>query len=464
MHPSSPRFAIIGAGPSGLVINLFLKHPADILESTDHVGGHAASFFACGFTFDYGPHILFSRDQEILNFIVASLDDNVSRCRRNNKISFKDRLIKYPFENDLKSLPLEDNYACLHDFIFNPHKEKHLTPKNMKEWFLKTFGEGICSRYLFPYNEKVWNIPVEQLSMAMTDRIPTPPSEDILKSSLGYSTEGYLHQLYYFYPKIGGYQAISEAWGVAASITYQYTVDKIQFRKNKIFLISTQGQVREYDQVISTMPVHELINKLERDIPTEISIAVNKLIVNPMYIISFGIRGIDPNKYTAVYFPESEFLVNRISYPCTFSANNGPTEHWSIQAEITCARNSTTWQQSDTEMLTHVKQGLQKRRLLPSNDHIVFEKVHRQERSYVVYDIDYEQHANTVRKWFSSIGIHLLGRFSYFEYINVDMAVDRALKVAATLNGDKSDCPTTKSLYLKNALIQLNKMRPIPVL
>ena len=85
----SHQIGIIGAGPSGLAISLFLNQSNELLEKNDFVGGHAASFFDSGFTFDYGPHILFSRDPDILNFIIASLGNNVSKCRRNNKISFK---------------------------------------------------------------------------------------------------------------------------------------------------------------------------------------------------------------------------------------------------------------------------------------------------------------------------------------------------------------------------------------
>lgn len=452
---SPSQIGIIGAGPSGLAVSLFLNGTHEILESNDHVGGHAASFHECGFTFDYGPHILFSRDKQILDFIIASLGENVSKCRRNNKIAFKDRLIKYPFENDLTSLPLEDNYACIRDFIFNPYKEQFSIPNNMREWFLKTFGEGICSRYLFPYNEKVWNIPVEQLSMGLADRIPNPPPEDILKSSLGYSTEGYLHQLYYFYPKTGGYQAICEAWKKTASITYQFTVDKIQISASgKIKVINTQGEAREYSRIISTMPVHEIIHKLDLAVPGDIKASIDKLIVNPMFVVSFGIRGVDHNQYTAVYFPEAEFWVNRISYPCTFSSSNGPQGHWSLQAEITCTKSSDIWHKTDAEILAHTKQGLQQRNLLPMDDEIMLERVDRQERSYVVYDVGYEVHAEKVRKWFSSIGIHLLGRFSYFEYINVDMAVDRAIKLAVELNQDEGDLTQLKTRYLERALDQ----------
>ena len=455
---STKSLAVIGAGPSGLALSLFLKNKPDILEANNHVGGHASSFLFKRFTFDYGPHILFSRDQEILDFIVASLNGNVSRCRRNNKVSYKGRLVNYPFENDLKSLALKDNYECIRHFLFNPYQQKYQNPTNMKEWFLKTFGEGICSRYLFPYNEKVWNIPVERLSMSMASRIPNPPPEDILKSSLGIKTEGYLHQLYYHYPQKGGYQAICEAWKGNLAIHYQFTVTKIDVSEGKIRLFNQEGEMREYSQVVSTMPIDEIMTKLAFPVPREIKAAVEQLIVNPMIIISFAVRGVDPHQYTAVYFPEEEFLVNRISYPCTFSAENGPEGHWSLQAEITCSAHSMTWQKSDEELLRHTKKGLQKRNLLPADEAIVFAKIDRIQRSYVVYDLGYEVHVAKIKAFFAAKGIHLLGRFGSFEYINVDMALDRAMKLAMELNGETStEQPELKKAYLKYALAQIGR-------
>jgi len=431
------EIGIIGAGPSGLALGLFLKKSFEILEKNNHVGGHAASFVKDGFTFDYGPHILFSRNQSILQFIIHTLGDNVSQCKRNNKIAFKDKMINYPFENDLKSLSLEDNYACVHDFLFNPYKEKYTSPNNMREWFLKKFGEGICSRYLFPYNEKIWNIPVEQLSMSLADRIPNPPAEDILKSSIGYHTEGYLHQLYYHYPKRGGYQAISEAWKINLPIQYNFDVDRITWTKeNAIKVTATHGEIKIYNRIVSTMPIHEMIHKIDCHIPLEIKAAIDKLIVNPMFIISFGVRGVDVNQYTAVYFPEKEFWVNRISFPCTFSAENGPEGCYSLQAEITCSNNSEIWNKTDEEILNHTKTGLQKRGLLPADKDIVLTHVTRKNYSYVVYDVGYEEIVKKVRAWFRTKGIYLLGRFSYFEYINIDMALDRATQLATELNQD----------------------------
>ncbi len=451
MKDMAKDIGIIGAGPSGLALGLFLKKSFALLEKNNHVGGHAASFVQSGFTFDYGPHILFSRDQNLLQFIIRTLGTNVNQCKRHNKIAFKDRMINYPFENDLKSLPLEDNYVCIRDFLINPYKKKYHSPNNMREWFLKTFGEGICSRYLFPYNEKIWNISVEQLSMGLADRIPNPPAEDILKSSLGYHTEGYLHQLYYHYPKKGGYQAISEAWKEEMPIHYEFNVDSIVWTKDHMMKVTaSHGETKLYRSIVSTMPIHELIQKIDCHIPSDIQEAVDQLIVNPMFIISFGIRGIDVNQYTAVYFPENEFWVNRISYPCTFSAENSPKEHWSLQAEITCKKNSEIWNKTDDEILQHTKVGLQRRNLLPSDNDIVLTRVDRKDYSYVVYDVGYEENVKKIRSWFKSKGIYLLGRFSYFEYINIDMALDRAIQLAIELNQDEGDIQILKSAYLKN--------------
>ena len=45
----------------------------NILEKERNPGGHAASFNIDGFTFDYGPHILFSKDKTILNFTYVNI-------------------------------------------------------------------------------------------------------------------------------------------------------------------------------------------------------------------------------------------------------------------------------------------------------------------------------------------------------------------------------------------------------
>ena len=181
--------AIIGAGPSGLSSAIFLKENALVLESSNMPGGGAGSVFESGFTFDYGPHIMFSKNIEVLDYMIRLLGTNVHKCKRNNKVSFENNLIKYPFENDLSSISPMARLECTEGYFINRYKEIFPEPSNLKEWLLHTFGDGICKHYLFPYNEKVWNLPVEELSMLWADRIPRPPPVDVLKSALGVPTE-----------------------------------------------------------------------------------------------------------------------------------------------------------------------------------------------------------------------------------------------------------------------------------
>ena len=82
----------------------------------------------------------------------------------------------------------------------------------MLEFFLATFGEGITNLYLRPYNEKIWKFDPAFMDTQMVDRIPKPPREDIIRSAEGVATEGYVHQLHFYYPKHGGVQSLLNAF------------------------------------------------------------------------------------------------------------------------------------------------------------------------------------------------------------------------------------------------------------
>jgi protoporphyrinogen oxidase len=432
------KIGVIGAGPSGLSLGMFLEHDTEVLEARSFPGGHASSIELDGYTFDNGPHLMVSRDQALLDFMVRSLGDNVHRCRRNNKIAIAGRLTKYPFENDLASLPPELSFACARDYFINPSKALYPEPANLREWFLHHFGEAMSEAYFFPYNEKVWNVPIDQLSMLWADRIPQPPPEDILKSAMGIATEGYMHQLDYHYPLRGGYQAISEAWAARVKPTYDFPVDRIRHDGNEL-VVSSAGRERRFDRVVSTVPLSQLVRIVGFEIPDAVREAVDRLTVNPMLAVSLGVSGTDEEQMTAVYFAEREFKVNRVSFPATFSPLNAPKGHYSIQAEITCRPDDPTWSWTDEQAISHVVGGLVDAGLLADAEDVRFSHVERIEYAYVVYERGYEQHAAVVREWFPRMGIELCGRFSFFEYVNVDGAVARAMALAQQMNGRPVD-------------------------
>src|SRR5205085_9576487 len=96
------RLGILGGGISGIALAAYLDDNLDILEKRSRIGGLCATVIENGFTFDAaGPHIMFSKNKEVLGIMVAALGRNVHQKRRENRIWFKGSLVKYPFENDL---------------------------------------------------------------------------------------------------------------------------------------------------------------------------------------------------------------------------------------------------------------------------------------------------------------------------------------------------------------------------
>ena len=353
------RTAVIGAGASGLSLALLLDGEVTVYEALARPAGHSASTVRDGFTFDQGPHIMFSRHAGVLDFMVKSLGDNVHRSRRNNRVSLGGRLAKYPIENDLGSLPPELRNPMLLDFLFNEQQDTAERPNNLAEWFTGIFGRAMTELYFRPYNEKVWNVSLEDLSMTWSERIPQPPAEDVVKGALGIETEGYLHQLYFHYPRRGGYEAITRAWArllPEGSLRLATPVDRLVAVHGGVE-IHAQGTVEHFDRVVSTAPMVELL-RLVGEVPASVRRDVESLLVNPIIAVTLGLFGVDENQFTAVYFPEPEFLVNRASWPAVFSPENAPPGHYSVQAEITARPGEPVLEMDDSELVAHVLDGL----------------------------------------------------------------------------------------------------------
>lgn len=432
------ELGILGGGSSGLSLALLTDRSYLVIEADGKAGGHATSTTVDGWVFDRGPHIMFSRNALLLDCMVSSLGDNVHQCRRNNRVSVAGGLARYPIENDLAALPLPLRSNVLISLI--EAQQRGDDPANLAEWFVANFGEVLTEEYFRPYNEKVWNVPLEELSMVWADRIPRPPLADVVRGAMGELSEGYLHQLFYSYPLRGGYSALMDAW--ASGVPDDHLVLDAPITA----VVPTPEGVRveagdrswQFDQVVSTIPLKYLVH-LVPDVPADVHAAVADLVVNPMVVITLGFEGEDPNQFTAAYIPDADFLVNRISYPAVFSPHNAPAGCFSIQAEITASPGADVMGWTDEAVVDHVMEGLTKRSLVTSDTPLVFQCVERFEQAYIVYTQGYEADIERAREWFADRGIVLHGRFGAHEYLNVDGCLERSIQLARALGADLPD-------------------------
>jgi len=421
---------ILGGGLAGLTVAAHLESESEVLEGGSRPGGHCQSVVEHGFTYDAGgPHIMFSRNQQTLDFMVSLLNGNVNRARRANKIFYKNRYVKYPFENGLFDLEPQDRFECLYHYIHNDHP----APSNFKEWIYRTFGTGLAEKYLIPYNEKIWNVPAEQMSLDWVEgRVPKPPIEDVIKAAVGVETEGYTHQLYFQYPAVGGIEEIPK--GMAArvrNITPEFVVRHVRKTRDG-WLVSDGASERVYERVVSTLPIVEMTHIFE-GVPQEIKDCAAALRFNSLFTVTIGLASERLPEYTAIYVPDPELVFHRLSFPAMFSPGNVPKGQSLVQAEITSNPGDGIWELSDDEVLQKVIAGLQAMDLIRPSE-ICYTNVIRTQYGYVVQDFTYRKYLDKAKSYFEGEGVALCGRNAEFEYINMDQCIERGIKVATRLN------------------------------
>ena len=429
------RTIILGGGLTGVTLARLLQgrgEQATVLEAEPSVGGLCRSRIGNGFTFDTGgSHIIFSRDAEVLQFMKDVLGSNRDKRTRNTRILYRDILVKYPFENGLYALPKEDLFFCIYEFIktwTRAEKGEIPPPANFREWIYSTFGKGIAELYMIPYNEKIWNYPSESMSAHWVEgRVPRPPMEDVIRSAIGIETEGYTHQSVFSYPVEGGIQALvtSIAGGLEDAILTGFPVRSLRFHDGCWEAGDGKRTVRG-ERVISTIPLQNLVPCLG-GVPRNVRDAVNRLRYNSVACVQVGIRGSVP-EISWLYIPGREqSMANRISFPSNFSSRTAPPGHAAILAEITFNDGDDVSRMTDAELTDHVIQSLERMGFL-TRGQVVHTAVDRQQFAYVVYDLSYLENIRIVREYFASLGIILVGRFSQFEYLNMDGCIRQAME------------------------------------
>jgi len=435
------KWAVLGGGLAGVTLARLLHEKGEevrVLEKEGSTGGLCRSRTERGFTFDTGgSHVIFSRDSGVLSFMHRVLGENREERTRNTKVFYKGRYVKYPFENGLADLPKDDLFFCINEFIKTlvaAEKGVLPPPENFRDWMVGTFGRGIAESYLIPYNEKIWKLPPEEMSCHWVEgRIPRPPVEDVIRSAIGIETEGYTHQAVFSYPRTGGIEALVKAIAgpVEGSISTNAPVTSVR-KKGNVFQVRAGGEQVTADRVVSTIPLPALLPCLGK-VPPVVTRACGGLRSTALLSVFIGIRGEVP-PYSWVYVPSPEIgLFNRISFPSGYSTAVAPPGHSSILAEITCRRDDPVFSAPDSQVISHVIGGLGKMGLLEDPSRVVYSAVARSPFAYVVYDLAYLANIGVAKRFVEGQGIDLVGRFSRFEYLNMDGVIRSAMDFVAGL-------------------------------
>ena len=181
---------IVGAGLAGLSAAYHLRGLRyKLLEREREVGGLCRSYVKDGFTFDYTGHLLHFRQTAIKALVESLLPGQLQRHARKSYVFSHDTYTEYPFQVNTHGLPPEVVRECLLGFIAtlsDPASKPPAEGRSFKQWIVESLGEGIAKHFMVPFNEKLWQVPLDELTSDWVSwLVPKPDVKDVVSGALG---------------------------------------------------------------------------------------------------------------------------------------------------------------------------------------------------------------------------------------------------------------------------------------
>ncbi len=293
------------------------------------------------------------------------------------------------------------------------------------------WGEGICKHFMEAYNQKLWTVLLTSMSHDwLGGRVPMPSLPEVIDGALRQGTKAMGPNARFGYPLHGGFQSFMNAFlpGVP-HVRVNTAVTMIDVRRRRLVLDHTEEV--GYDQLVSTMPLPELVQIIP-DAPRAVVEAARGLVNVPVYCVNLGIDRPDVTEKHWIYYPEYDYLFQRIFVQGNASPYVKPEGTSSLTLEI----SRSPYKRVDRDgLLEHGIADTIKTGLITPDDTILVANVLDLQYAYVVYTPDRKQRVETVRRWLREHDIHIAGRFAEWEYYNSDGALLAGWRVAHEIQG-----------------------------
>lgn len=426
------KIVILGAGLAGLSTAYYLKKDCVVFEKEAQIGGLCRSRSIKGFTFDIAGHLLhFKRDRHF-NEVKMLLKGNFKANRRDSRVWFCDRLVRYPFGSNLFGLPPEVVSDCLRGLRKSRPQSVRLKEKNkidFKSWVLATFGEGIARRFMFPYNEKFWKYPLETLNAQWAKEwIPVPTFRDVLEGVRRDSSKPFGYNARFWYPQHGGIQSLVDALKRhSESIRTGCEAAGVDLKKKEI--IFQNGLKVGYTTLISTLPLPELI-RIAKPLPEQVRKASLKLKYISIFNVNLGLNKKIDHRLHWIYFPQQEISFYRMGFASNFSKKLAPQDCSSLYFEFSYSQIAGF---NKNNMLENIRQDCLKFGLKFDPTDVIATDFNDIKYGYCVYDHERDESLRVIRDFLKSCGIFSIGRYGSWKYASMEDVMEEARQTAGTI-------------------------------
>ncbi len=435
---------IVGAGLAGLSAAYHLNGlPFRVFEKEAEVGGLCRSYQTHGFTFDMTGHLLHFRRAEIKALVERLLEGRLAQHNRRSYIYSHGTYTEYPFQVNTHGLPPEVVRECLLGFIATltaPPASKPACERSFKEWILDNLGEGMARHFMVPFNEKLWQVPLEELTSDWVSwLVPKPELTDVVNGALGIKDKAFGYNPSFLYPASGGIQVLPQAFvpGVGPLDLETELVEIDTGRQRAVFHQKGIGhRVEEYESLVSTIPIPELVRRCV-DLPVHMQEAAAGLRWVSVYNINLGVARERICDKHWIYFPEHEYPFYRAGFPMNFSPSLGRDGCSSLYVEVS---HRPTERKTPDELLGMVRCGLERAGIFGPREELVVTDVKDIYYAYVLFDRHRAKAVPMLLQELEQRGIYSIGRYGRWEHTSMEDAIAQGKQLAERLRSQLIAC------------------------
>lgn len=453
------KAVIIGAGPAGLTAAYELSKAgikSAVIEKDGVVGGLARTVNYRGYRFDIGGHRFFTKVRAVENMWREVLGSDFLKRQRLSRIYYNKRFFYYPFRvtNALFGLGVWNSLLIAVSYL-KAQLSPELPEDTFDKWVSNRFGSRLYGLFFKTYTEKVWGIPCSQISAEWAaQRIKGLSLMQALKNALlkdnGSDKKETIKTLIdsFDYPRLGPgmmWEAVAEIITRDGNeLLLNSDVTKIHIGDGRVEKVEINGNgavgfVHGTD-FISTMPIRELVGKLDPAPPEEVINAAARLNYRDFLTVSLVIDQPDVFPDNWIYIHEPGVKLGRIQNFKNWSGDMVPDPAKTcLGLEYFCFEGDGLWSMGDRELIEFAKNELEEMRLV-NTSLVVDGSVVRMPKAYPVYDSGYRESLRIIREYLDGISnLQLVGRNGMHKYNNQDHSMLTAMLAAKNILGAHYD-------------------------
>lgn len=332
------RTLIVGAGITGLATAAALSDRRDddyiVLDADREIGGWCKTVKKDGFVWDYSGHFFHFKHPEIEKWLRDRMPGQRIRVvEKRSFIAFGGKLVDFPFQKNIHQLPQQDFIECLYDLYFarsgDVKREPSPPPSNFKEMLVTRFGRGICERFLFPYNEKLYACDLATLDVdAMGRFFPYADLTDIVRNMKIADNASY--NATFTYPEGGAIEYVKALEGAVreGGIALGERLVSVDLARK---VAKTTSREIQFERIVSSAPFDRFARICGVDHDPD-NWHYNKVLV---FNLGFDAKGYEKTNW--VYYPSRETSFYRVGW----YDNIFDTDRMSLYVEIGFPKDAT---------------------------------------------------------------------------------------------------------------------------